>query len=487
MSKRQLERKRTGVLGLDEVLNGGFIAGRSYLVRGGPGTGKTTLGMHFLCEGAVEGEETLFINLGESQEQLRISAALLNLNLDGVHFLDLSPDPAYFSTSQSYDVFSPADVEREPITRQITETVARVKPKRVFIDTVTHLRYLSSDPLEFRKQIHSLLRYLAENGATVLFTSEGSAADPDDDLQYMSDGIVDFIRYSNKRILEVTKFRSSDFKSGLHSMTITEQGIEVFPKLMPEDNKALIGDDLMTSGIAELDEMLYGGLERGTITIISGPSGVGKTTLALQFMDQAAERGEHSLIYSFEESVETILRRGAGLKLPISALQERGTLQLLAVEPLLYSADEFSHRVRKDIEAQGAALVLLDSVSGYSLSIRGEDLVTHLHSLVKYLQNRGVTVILINEIQDVIGEFQVTEVGISYIADTVIFLRYLEYRGELRRAIGVLKKRLSDFEKTLREFQITSDGVKVGKPLAGLRGILMGVPEWGDKDAGLES
>jgi circadian clock protein KaiC len=478
----QPQRVCTGVTGLDEILNGGLITQRAYLVRGGPGSGKTTLGMHFLMEGANSGEKMLFITMGESEAQLRQSGKQMGFDLQEVTFLDLSPDPSFFSESQAYDVFSPADVEREPTTRQIIDVVEATKPVRVFLDAVTHLRYLSPDSLQFRKQTQSLLRFLTEQGATVLFTSEGSEADPDDDLQYMSDGILYIQRLSNKRTVEVTKYRGSDFQSGVHAMTITDRGLEVFPRLVPEANRALLGGDVMASGVPELDEMLHGGLERGTVTMITGPSGVGKTTLALQYMKEAAGRGEHSLVYSFEEGVETLTRRGEGVNMPIATMVQRGTLHITAVEPLHYSPDEFAHLVRRTVDELNADIVLIDSISGYSLSLRGEDLVVHLHGMVKYLQNRGVTVILIQEIREVVGEFRASDVGISYIADNIIFLRYLEYKGEMRRAIGVLKKRLSDFEKTLREYTITRYGIRIGAPLSHLRGVMTGIPTWDSND-----
>lgn len=482
---KELVRVCTGVSGLDEILNGGLVAGRSYLVRGGPGSGKTTLGLHFLADGVRNGESTLFINLGEPESQLRTAGEVLGIEVDKIHFLDLTPAPEFFSESQTYDVFSPADVEREPTTRSITEAVEEHKPTRVFIDTMTHLRYLSSDALQFRKQTYSLLRFLAENGATVLYTSEGSTADPDDDLQYMCDGILEFSRSATWRAIEVTKFRGSGYQNGPHTLVISERGLEVFPRLVPEANRALLGDDVLPSGVPELDELMHGGIERGTVTILSGPSGVGKTTLALQYMKEAAGRGEHSVIYSFEEGAETIIRRGEGINMPLSNMIKRGTLRIEPIEPLLYTSDQFAQLVRKAVDEDKAGIVMIDSISGYGQSIRAEDVEVQLHSLVKYLQNRGVTVLLVDEIRDIIGEFQATDIGISYVADNIIFLRYLEFQGELRRAIGVLKKRLSDFEKTLREFKITQYGIRVGEPLSNLSGVLTGVPQWGKNDQGL--
>jgi circadian clock protein KaiC len=260
-------------------------------------------------------------------------------------------------------------------------------------------------------------------------------------------------------------------------MRLNDKGMEVFPKLAPEVYRREFVAEVIATGVPELDELLHGGLERGTITIITGPSGVGKTTLGLLFMKEAAGRGERSVVYTLEEEVAILLRRCEAINIPVHAMMKRGTLSVVKVEPLQYSPDEFAYLVRHEVEEQNARIVMIDSVSGYRLSLRGEDLVSHIHALSKYLANMGVTLLLVNEVESITGEFRATEVGISYIADNIVFLRYLEMQGEIRKAIGVLKKRLSNFEKTLREFEITRYGVKVGKPLTELRGILSGAPE----------
>lgn len=470
-------RLATGVSGLDEILQGGLIPGRAYLVRGGPGTGKTTLGLHFLNASVANGEKTLFITLGEAAEQIRKNAEALDFEPNSIVFLDLSPTSQFFAEVQTYDIFSPAEVEREPTTEKIIKQVEALKPQRIVVDGMTQFRYLSTDTFQFRKQALSFLRYLIEQGATVLFTSEGSAQAPDDDLQFMSDGVIDLNFSGKERSLSVTKFRGSDFQSGAHSMRLTETGIEVFPRLEPDGYKQEFVASVLPSGIPELDELLHGGFERGTITIITGPSGVGKSTLGLQFMKEAAGRNERSVVYAFEEWVEILLSRCTSINIPAHTMIERGTLSVVQVEPLRFTPDEFASLVRQEVEQQNARIVMIDSVSGYRLSVRGNDLVSHLHALCKYLQNMGVAVLLINEVESITGDFRATEVGVSYMADNIVFLRYLEMEGEMRKAIGVLKKRMSGFERTLREFEITRYGIKVGKPLTGLRGILRGIPE----------
>jgi circadian clock protein KaiC len=474
-----IQRMPTGVVGLDEVLQGGLVSGRAYLLHGNPGSGKTMLGLHFLTAGAVRGERALFITMGETEAQIRVNAASIGFDLRGVKFLDLAPSSDFFAQVQSYDIFSPADVEREPTTERITAEVEQLKPIRVFIDALTHFRYLATDDLQFRRQAHSFLRFLVDNGATVLFTSEDSVSQPDDDLQYMSDGIIRLEHTHDMRTLSVTKFRGSDFIGGEHSMRLGSRGMEVFPRLIPHGEiKQEFTTTLISSGIPDLDELLHGGLERGTITIVSGPTGVGKTTLCMQFMKEAAGRGERSVIYTFEEWTEMLIRRSQSINLPVGVMMTGGTLSIMQIEPLRYTPDEFARMVQTDVEVNGAAIVMIDSISGYRVSVRGEDLVRHLHALSKYLQSMGVAVLLINETEELTGQLRATDIGVSYIADTIILLRYLELRGELRRAVGVLKKRLSDFEKTMREFEITRYGFKVGKPLTALRGILSDLPGW---------
>jgi circadian clock protein KaiC len=475
-------RLSTGITGLDEILCGGLIPERSYLIRGGPGCGKTTLGLHFLTEGTAKGERSLLITLGEPEAELRANAQVLGFDLAQVHFLDLSPNATFFTEVQTYDIFSPAEVEREPVTRRILDQIETLHPQRVFLDAMTQFRYLATDAFQFRKQVLSFLRFLIEQGATVLFTSEGSASNPDDDLQFMSDGVIHLELQPASRTLRVSKFRGSDFRSGDHTMRLTDQGMLVFPRLLPEQHARSFMKEKITSGVPELDELLHGGLERGTISLLTGPTGVGKTTLGVQFMKEAAGRGERSVIYTFEELQETLLQRCEALNIPVSAMMQRGTLSVVQIEPLHFTPDEFARLVRSEVEQHNASIVMLDSIAGYGVSLRGDEIATHLHALCKYLQNMGVAVLLINEMESIAGAFQVSDIAISYLADNIVFLRYLELKGEIRRCIGVLKKRLSSFERTLREIEMSRYGIKVGRPLTNLQGILTGSISFIDSD-----
>lgn len=473
-------RLSAGIDRLDAVLGGGYIEGRSYLLHGPAGSGKTILAFHFLdaCEGD---EQPLFINLEEELSDLQANAEALGFDTDAVEFLDLSPGAEAFAEDQSYEVFSAADVEQEPLAEAVTEAVERVEPDRVVIDPVTQLRQLIGDSYQFRKQVVGLMRYLKAQGATVAFTVQETRNAPSEDLQFISDGYLTLQTDGDQRRFAVPKFRGSATKSGEHAYRITGEGIEVYPALSPGDHARSVTAETLSSGIGEVDQLLHGGLERGSATIISGPTGVGKTTLGTQFAHEAATRGERSVVYLFEEARNTFVQRSEAIGIPVGDMVEAGHLQVEEVEGLDISPQEFAATVREDVEEHGAELVMVDGLAGYRITLEGEDeMVHHIHSLGRYLKNMGVTTLLIDETSAVIGEFRATEDNVSYIADNIVVLRHIELSGEIRKAVGVLKKRISDYERTLREYAITGDGIQVGEPLTGLRGILSGAPEFVD-------
>lgn len=472
-------RLSVGVSGLDSILAGGVLPERSYLVRGGPGTGKTILGLQYLLAGVENDETALYLSFEEPPENIIENAARLGFDLSTIEFLDLTPGGELFTDTRPYSVFEPDEVESETLTETITETVDRLQPDRVVLDSVNRLEALTADRYQFRKQLISLLGQLTEIGGTVLFTTQPTSEMPDDELQFLADGTVELEFGPKGRTVEVTKLRGSSFQTGRHTVRLTDTGMVVYPKLVPGEYEREFVPETVSSGVDGLDALLNGGVERGTVTVLSGSTGVGKTTTATSFAVEAASRGERAALYLFEESTGTFRHRCSGIGLPVDERVEDGTLAIEAIEPVTISPDEFASAVREEVETRGAKLVMIDGISGYRLSMRSDedDIVAELHSLCRYLKSMGVTTILLDDVSNVTGNTQVTSHQISYLADNVIMLRYLEVDSELKKAVGVLKKRASDFERSLRSFEITADGIEVGDKLTGLRGILSGNPE----------
>lgn len=470
------ERLPTGVPGLDEILDGGLIPRAAYLVRGGPGQGKTTLGLHFLT--AASDEPALFIGFQEPEEQLRANAASVGLDVARVNFLSLAPDEEFFTQQQGYDVFAAADVEQAPLAETVVEAVTRHAPTRVFVDSLTQLRFLSTDIFQYRKQVLSFLRYLRERGATVLFSSESSAELPDDDLQFISDGVMALDSDPMGATVRVTKFRGSGFRRGAHQMRLNADGLQVFPRPLPPPVK--VTDDepwRWSSGVPKIDAILHGGVEAGTVSLLTGPSGIGKSTLASLFLAQAVRDGKRAAVFLFEEEINTYLRRARALGVGLDEPFKAGRVTIEQIDPMRYLADEFAMRVREYVAEEGVELVVLDSISGFELTLQGDELKARLHAFAKGLARLGVSVLLINEVEAMTGQFRVSEKGISYLSDNVLVLRYMETDGELRKALGVLKKRLSGFDGRLYTFQVRApEGLAVGDPIEGLSGVLMGTP-----------
>jgi circadian clock protein KaiC len=477
MDSYENRRLSTGVPGLDEILDGGLLTRQAYLVRGDTGTGKTTLGLHFLQEGVRQGEPVLLISLMRGEAEIRRHAASLGIALDEVAVLDLSPTPALFTELQSYRVFLPSDVERGPLTKQITECLTTLQPRRILVDALTQLRYVATDEYDFRRLSLSMLRFLTGHDATILVTSETVEFASDASLKFLCDGVIDLGMSSYGRTVQVMKYVGSGFRFGTHSMRLDVTGMVVFPRLDAEQPTIPFTGELISSGIPDLDTLLHGGIERGLSTIITGPSGVGKTTVGMQFVKEAATRGERSVVFIYEEAYQPLVKRMTDLGIPMQTMFDDGTLAIIPVQPLRYLPDEFSMLVRTEVEERHARVVMLDGMGGYRLALHGEDLTSHLYTLIKYLAGRGVTVILLNDVEMITGDFRATDIGISYLADNIIFLRYIEVRGALQKAVGVLKKRMSGFEHTLRRIEITARGVAIGPPLSDLHGILLGVPE----------
>jgi circadian clock protein KaiC len=389
------------------------------------------------------------------------------------------PYEAEFDDDESYTLFSSAEVEQPSFVEALRTTVEELQPDRVLLDPITEFRYLTTDDRQFRKQILGFLDFLKANDATVLLTSQAAPTQPDDDLQFLTDAVITLDTDVEGRSLHVSKFRGSSFQRGHHSYEITDAGVTVWPRLQPTPRETEFVPETLSSGVPELDQLLEGGIETGTVTFFSGPTGAGKTTTGLHFMKEAAARGINSVLYSFEESTDTILARSDAINVPVREMVERDELSIVEMLPDQYTTDEFTDMVRTAVEDDDVELVMIDGIQGFKTNLRalGTDPSKTIVRLGRYLRSRGVSTIVTNEVHNVTGEFRATEEHTSNLADNIVFLRHVEYQGEMRKVIGVLKMRTSDFERTLRELEITEHGLKVGDPLPEMRGILTGTPE----------
>lgn len=479
------QRTPTGVPGLDEILHGGLIPRRSYLLVGAAGAGKTVFSIQWLLEGRRHGERLLYITLTEPGSDIKRNMATFGWQLEGIDLLDLTPSGDTDDTGEEYQVFSPSEVEHGAVWQAIYQAVKEKRPQRLVIDSVTQLRYLSTDEYQFRKKILSLVSFLNRSGCTSLLSFETSELERETSVGLAVDGLIRLraevspSHVIGLRSIQVEKFRGSDFISGLHPMRITGEGIRVFPHRIEPIGGKHPTLDLISSGVAQLDELLGGGIESGTTTIISGPSGVGKTTLGIAFLTRAIAQGKRSVLFTFEEAVESLMIRSRGVGVPLDAVLEAGTLKVVRLNPMEQYPDEFLERVRESVEGEGFELVMIDSLRGYQLEMEqfGTPL-DHIRNLVHYLNRYGVTSFLINEVEFITGSLRTTELAVSHLADNIILLRYAEYAGQVIKVIACLKKRLGSFQTDLRELHITPQGIQVGEKLAKLRGVLTGIPEY---------
>lgn len=475
----QMSRISTGIKGLDEITNGGCIAGRKYMIDGSAGAGKSLLGLEFLTAGTEAGENALYINFEESTDSIETNAANIGIDVSDIDFLDLSPNSDVFTQGKSYDIFSANEVEGDEILERITDRIDEVEPDRVFVDPLTQLQHLTADSYQFRKQVIGFAKYLQQRDATLLYSAQETEDTSTADLEFIGDGTIRIELTEFGRIVSVPKFRGGGTRSGEHVLKITDDGLSVFPELQPELYGRSFEIERLSSGVPALDEMLHGGIESGTVTVLSGPTGVGKTTLGTQFMTEGAGSGSKAVIYLLEESEHTFFKRAEAVNIPVERMQEQGTLEVVEIEPSSITPQEFSHRIRDQVENQDAGMIMVDGLAGYRLSLLGreDELSKHVHALGRYMKNMGVTAILVEEIKNITGTFEATNENTSYLADNLLFLRHIELDGELKKTVGMLKKRTSDYGRQLREFEITEHGITVGEPMTDVRGILEGTPE----------
>lgn len=472
----------TGIDGLDTILEGGLTPHRLYLVEGLPGAGKTTMALQFLREGVKRGETVLYVTLSETEAELREVAASHGWTLEGVHIHELFPMGDQLDPEEQYTMFHPSEVELGKVTQDILVEVERLQPQRVVFDSLSEIRLLAGSLLRFRRQILALKQYFAGRKATVLLLDENHALDQGLNAHTIVHGVISLDQLrpefgGDRRRVRVTKMRGRRFHSGFHDYEIETGGVDVFPRLVAAQHRRDTESGTLHSGLPALDALLGGGIDRGTSTLFLGAAGTGKSSLAMHFVMQAAQRGERSAVFLFEESVHALRTRSRGLGLDLDARMDDGLVMVQPVDPSELSPGEFFHIVREAVEQKHARIVVIDSLNGYLNAMPGERfLITQLHELLSYLGQMGVASFLLNAQQGLIGSMSST-LDVSYLADTVVLLRYFEASAAVRTAISVLKKRTGAHERTLRELVISGNGIDIGEPLRSFHGVLTGVPQ----------
>lgn len=476
------ERTKTGIAGLDHILMGGLVTNRLFLIEGDPGAGKTTLGLQFLLAGREAGEKCLYITLSETKDELAAGAASHGWNLDGIDVVELAAPDSELSSDGQLTMYPSSEVELSETTSAVLAAVQRADPRRVVFDSLSEFRLLAQSPLRYRRQILALKQFFIGRKCTVLLLDDGTSEGSDVQLQSIAHGVITLeqlapVYGAERRRLRVVKLRGSKYRGGFHDFTIVKGGLRVFPRLVAAEHVAHGDRTPVPSGVKALDALLGGGPDRGTSTLLMGPAGCGKSTVALQYAVAAALRGEKAALFAFDESSGTLLARARGIGFPIDQVLQNGTLTLRQVDPAELSPGEFAALVQDTVERDGTRLVLIDSLNGYLNAMPEEQFLTlQLHELLTYLGGAGVTTIMVVAQHGMIGTDIQAPVDTSYLADSVVLFRYFEHRGSVRKALSVIKKRSGRHEDTIRELSFDARGVHVSEPLAQFRGLLVGTP-----------
>lgn len=478
----QIERCRTGIEGLDYILGGGLPKQRLYLIQGEPGAGKTTLGLQFLLEGARNGENSLYVTLSETKSELNQVAESHGWNLDKISILDLTTLEERIPVDATTTLFHPYEIELSETTKIILSEMERLKPERVIFDSLSEMRMLTENPLRYRRQMLFLKQFFARQNCTVLMLDDKTSSNTRDlQISSIAHGVIDLFHHApdygaERRRLVILKIRGVPFKGGYHDFMIATGGLHVFPRLVAaEYGSESIGDQVQ-SGIPNLDRLLGGGVNRGTSTLLIGPAGSGKSSISMQYSSTAADRGEKVLFIVFEETTESLLARAKSLGMSFEKHAKAGTIRVLHVDPAEYSPGQLAHNIRMAVKEDDCKMVVLDSLNGYINAMPEERfLMLHMHELLTFLNSQGTTTFMILAQHGLIGSMQVPA-DLTYLADSVIILRYFEAGGALRQAISVLKKRSGSHERTIRDMKFNAQGIHIGESLKEFQGILTGVP-----------
>ncbi len=478
----------TGIAGLDHLMRGGLPANRLYLIQGDPGVGKTTLALQFLMEGLARGEPGMYVTFSETRAEVEGVARSHGWSLEGIEVFEFTAMQEALAGERAGTVFHPAETELSAVTGSVWAALERARPARLVFDSISELRLLSGDPLRYRRQLLDLKARVAQCGCTTLLLDDRTATRDDLQLQSLAHGVLSLHRVpseygSAKRRIEIVKLRGMDFRDGLHDFAIKMGGLVVYPRLVAAEH-AQVERGILKSGVAGLDALVGGGIDRGSGTLLLGPAGVGKSTVALKFAITAAERGERSVVYNFDESLGMLRTRAAGMGMDLAGHEAAGTISVRPIDAAELTPGQFAADLRRRVEEDGVKIVIIDSLNGYLNAMPAEkQLVLHLHELLAYASARGVAVLMVISQHGIMGSFMQQPLDASYLADTVILFRYYEYRGELRQAISVFKRRGGAHERAIRELTLgPPEGIKVGAALQDLRGVMSGTPTFHGED-----
>jgi circadian clock protein KaiC len=477
-------RMRTGIAGLDEVLNGGLPNGHLFVLEGEPGTGKTTMGLQYLLEGAKRGEIAMYITLSESKEELEGVAHSHNWSLADLALFEFTPKENSLRPEDQYSAFHPSEIEFQDITQSILSEVERISPQRIAFDSLSELRLLAQDSLRYRRQILALKHYFSNRGCTVLLLDDKTAEGHDLQLHSIAHGVISLERLPReygieRRRVRIAKLRGARFREGYHDYRIETGGVIVYPRLVASEHRIALNKGARTSGLAALDNLWGGGLPYGSSTLIIGPAGSGKSSLAIQYAAQAAKEGRFAAVYIFDETRQTLLTRSEGLGLRLTEFIKAGHLTVEQIDPAELSPGEFTERVRESVRQSHAEVVVIDSLNGFLNAMPGESyLPMQMHELLMYLNQLGVVTILVMAQAGMIGTPMKSPVDLSYLADNVLLTRYFESQGHVRKALSVVKKRSGRHEQTIRELRFAKNTIEIGEPLAEFQGVMTGVPTY---------
>jgi len=476
------EKAKSGIEGLDEVLSGGFSRGNLFLIEGEPGAGKTTVALQFLLEGSRMGERSLYITLSETQEELRNGAASHGWTLGpDIEVFELTPPESFLDNEQQQSLLYSSDLELGETTRAVFESVERVQPSRVVLDSLSEIRLLAQSSLRYRRQILAIKHFFARQGATVLMLDDLTADAADNTVHSVAHGVVRLeqlapIYGAERRRMRVLKYRGQNYRGGFHDFTITTGGVNVFPRLIAAEHHSPFKRTVLSSGIPRFDALLGGGIDTGSSTLIIGPAGTGKSLISMTFAAAAIARGEKAALFIFDEELGLLFDRMLKLGINLKSLEDSGNLLIKQFDAAELSPGEFAFRVRSTVSQQNIKTVIIDSLNGYEAAMPEErSLVLHMHELLQYLNRQGAATFMTVAQHGLVGDMQ-SPFDVTYLADTVILLRYFEAAGHVRRAISVIKKRSGPHERTIREFRISEQGLTLGEPLEGFQGVLRGVP-----------